>query len=315
MINFHVILNQILVLFLLMLVGYAAMKFHIFTKQDSQGFSSFLIKVAMPAMILDSMQKPFDPQLLKDSLQILFFSGIFYSLGFIIAKLFVRIFKPKEKDAGVFQFMLLFSNVGFMGYPVLQAIFGEEALFYAAIYNLPFNLLVFTLGIYLIDGNQHTKDSKERRFDWKLFLSPGIMAVIIGLITFLFSISFPKPIQQAIHLVGGLTTPLSMVIVGGLLAETDIKKVFCNGKIYVLCFIRLILFPFLTWGILQFFTQDLFMLGIPVIISGMPVAANTAIMATEYNGNEELGSQGIFLSTLLSIITIPLMVYLLTLFY
>ncbi|NMA82960.1 MAG: AEC family transporter [Epulopiscium sp.] len=309
------ILNQIFILFLLMIVGYIARKANVFSSSDSKGLSSLLIKVTMPAMIIHSMQKPFDPQLFRESLQVLFFSCIVYTVSFFIAKLFVILFRPQEKDQGVFQFMIVFSNVVFMGYPVLQAIFGEESLFYGAIYNLPFNLLVFTLGIYFIQGKRKNTEQQLQQEKWKLLLHPAIIAVGIGFTIFLFSISLPGPIQDTLGLLGGLTTPLSMIIVGGLLAETDIKQIFGNWRLYILCTIRLIIFPMITWGILQFFTKDLLMLGIPVIISAMPVAANAAIIATEYDGNEALASQGIFLSTLLSIGTIPLMAYLLSLFY
>lgn len=304
--EFLKIFNQILMLFLLMVAGYAARKIEVFDDKVTKGLSSILLKLTLPALIISSMQNPFSTELLKQSGQILLLSVITYGISIGIAVLVPKLMKSSDEEKSVYQFILLFSNVGFMGYPVVESVFGKEALFYTAIYNLPFNLLVFTLGIYLFTS----KGGKDHKVNWKIFVNPGVVAVFIGFFLFIFSIRLPYAIEGAVELLGSTTTPLSMIIVGGLLAKIEVKKVLGNWRVYVTSLVRLIVLPILIWLIFKGFITDPLLLGVPVIIAAMPAAANTAILAEEYGGNAELASQGVFISTLLSVISIPLIAFL-----
>lgn len=303
--DFYHVLAQILVLFLLLLVGYVARKLYVIDDQATSGISSLLLKVALPALIIDSLQQSFSPALLKASGKILVIALSVYAFSGLLAVIVGRLLQAPPQDAGVYRFAILFSNVGFMGYPVVQAVLGSEAVFYAAIYNLPFNLLVFTLGILILSWGKTGGPAMTPR----MFLNPATVSVAIGFVFFLFSVQLPGPIATVVSQLGSLTTPLSMILIGALLANADFKDTLGNWRIYVVCLIRLLGIPFLLWSVLRLFTADPFLLGVPTVIAAMPVAANAAILAQEYEGNSVLASQMVFVSTLLSIITIPLVAY------
>lgn len=304
--DFQGVFNQILVLFLTLVVGYLARRLRVFGEEMTKGLSSLLLKVALPALIIDSLQQSFTPELLKASGQILVIAFFVYLGSGVLAVGVGKLLKAPAKDIGVYRFALLFSNVGFMGYPVVNAIFGSEAVFYAAIYNLPFNLIVFTLGILIISlgGEKQTQKVTPA-----MFLNPATVSVAIGFLFFLFSIKLPGPIAETVGQLGSLTTPLSMILIGALLANTRLSEMLGNWRIYVVSALRLLLIPLAIWVVLRSISTDPLLVGVPTIIAAMPVAANTAILAQEYKANSFLASQLVFVSTLLSVITIPLLAY------
>jgi len=229
-----------------------------------------------------------------------------YAALAVAALVVPRMLRIPRQELGVFRFALLFSNVGFMGYPVVLAVFGQEGLFYAVVYNLPFNLLVFTLGVALLKVSDNTA---AYRVTWQLFVSPAVVAVVIGFVLFAFSIALPIPLLLAVRQIGGVTTPLSMIVVGSLLAAINGSRWLANGRIYFISLLRLVLVPLAVWFSLRLFTSHSLLLGVPTLIAAMPAAANTAILADECNANPAFAAQVVFVSTLLSALTIPLLVY------
>lgn len=300
--DFLTVLNQLLILFILLLIGYVGRKLNVFDGKVTKGLASILIKISLPALIISSMQSPFSSELLAQSGQILAFSFLVYGGSFLLALWIPKLLRANPDEVGVFRFIIMFSNVGFMGYPVLEVIFGPEALFYGAIYNLPFNFLIFTVGIILLRAGRREQDS----MNWKIFINPGAIAVCIGFILFTFSLHLPEAVAGAVDMMGSTTTPLSMIIVGALLFNIRVRQIFGNWRIYVVCAVRLFIIPLIVFLILRLFYNDTLMIGVPVIIAAMPAAANTAILAEEYKANGELASQGVFISTLVSIISIPI---------
>jgi predicted permease len=306
-VRFYAVFEQILALFLLLLAGYLARKSGLLDSQLTKGLSGLLLKLALPALIIDSMQKPFSASLLRESGIIFFISLAVYACSVVFALLFPRVLAATPEERGVFSFALIFSNVGFMGYPVVFAVFGETGVFYAAIYNLPFNFLLFTLGIMIISK----KVEGAPPINWKLLVNPAVAAVFIGFFLFLFSVALPRPISLAVHQLGLLTPPLSMLLVGSLLCTIPVKRVFTDWRVYIVSLLRLLLLPFLVWLALQGFRLPELLVGIPTVITAMPAAANSAILAEQYEGNAALASQIVFLSTLLSVLCIPLVMQLL----
>lgn len=303
--NFHNVFEQILVLFLILIVGYISRRVNIIDDRMTKGLSNMLLKLALPALIIDSLQQSFSRELLKQSGQILIISLFVYAASCLVAFFFTKLVKAPSNQIGVLRFAILFSNVGFMGYPVVQAVFGREALFYAAVYNLPFNLLVFTLGILVINLGS----DNGRRIHWRMFVNPALISVLIGFILFVCSIRLPGAVATTVKDVGALTTPLSMIMIGALLFNSDPRQVFGNWRVYAVSLVRLLLIPLGVWAVLRMFVSQPIMVGVPTIIAAMPVAANTAILAEEYDANPQLASQVVFISTLLSIVTIPLLAY------
>ena len=297
--------TQVLILFILIVVGYFIRYKNLIDKDFTSKLSNLVLSIFLPAMIINSMQIDFEPNIINKIIIIILLSFITYLISFLIAYSLKFIFKS-DKDIGIYQYSVMFSNVGFMGYPVVQSIFGNNALFYASIFNLPFNLLIMTLGIYLL-----CRENKNYDFSIKSFFNPVIISILIGFILFIFRIKLPVFINDTLELLGDLTTPLSMLIIGSMLCESPATECFFNKKLYLIVFIRLIFIPIFIYFILKGIINDKLLLSIPIILTSMPIATNAAIMANKYKANESLASQLVFLSALLSIVTIPFISFLL----
>lgn len=298
--NLSNIFIQVLVLFILILVGYIARRKNLLDEDSTSKFSSLIMKIFLPCTIISSMQIDYSSEMINKIINLLIISVVMYSISFLISYLLKFIFKYDD-NLGIYQYVIMFSNVGFMGYPVVEAVLGSEAIFYTAIFNLPFNLLTITLGTYLL-----SKGKNEYSFSLKSFINPVIISIFIGLLLFVFSIKLPLFLNKPIEMLGNITTPLSMLVIGSMLFASSAYDCFYNKKLHLVTLIRLILLPLLIYFILNGKIQDSMLLAIPIVISSMPAAANTAIMANEYKSNTVLASQAVFFTTLFSIITIPL---------
>jgi predicted permease len=188
-----------------------------------------------------------------------------------------------------------------MGYPVVNAIWGAQAVFLAAIYNLLFSLLIFTIGVLLLTGAK----AGWKNVSPRVLLSPGIVSVAVGLSLFFLSVDLPEVIGGPIAMLGGLTTPLSMIVIGALLARLDPRTIFGNPRVYLYAGVRLLLLPLAALVLLRPFVTDPLVLGVCVVLAAMPGATNAALFAEEYGVNPELASQSVFITTLFCIVTIP----------
>ncbi len=236
-------------------------------------------------------------------------SLLVYFITFLFAWSVPKFLTKKSSKEGILSFMIMFSNCGFMGYPVIGAFLGDEAIFYVAIYNIVFNILLYTLGIKFVGKG---KDD-GKKFDFKILINPGTVASLIGIVMFITGIKVPEFIMGSIDSIGSTCTPLSMVVIGSMLSFLPLKKMFSDITIYIVSFIRLFILPFIVFTLLKYILQidDTWLIAIPVMIAGMPVASNAAMMAEAYDGEGEIASQGILITTLFSCITIPILIYLL----
>ncbi|OPJ56063.1 AEC family transporter [Alkalithermobacter paradoxus] len=307
--NFITIFSQILVLFSLILIGYIANKKGIITKDSNKDFSGLILNVTLPALIIKSMQYSFSREMFGKSMKILGISLLVYALAISFSFLITKMSKIEGKEKDVFQFLLIFPNVGFMGYPVINSIYGEIGVFYTSIFNMIFDLLIWTLGVMIMSRSSESKNNLKLK---KIISTPGLIAVFIGYSLFLLSISLPKPIYDTLNLLGNATTPLAMIVVGSILAGSKMDMAFKNVKLTIISFIRLIFIPICVYFLLRNVLRlEGLLLGIPVIVFSMPSAANAAIFATRYDNDHILASQGVFLTTLFSVITIPLLIIML----
>jgi len=291
----------------MLFLGYTARKTGVIDQHTTKGLSALLIKVTLPALIFTSMQKEFSTGLLRESIIITALSFGVYGIYFIIALFAGKVLRCDSKDTGVYQFAILFSNVGFMGFPVLSSVFGNESIFYAAMFNIPFHFFVFTLGVYLMTRGH----SEDARFDWRLLFSPGIVMTITGFVFFIFRFKLPSVIYDPMKFTGDITIPLSMITVGSMLTEVHHKELVAGWRVYFISFMRLAVLPLIVFFFVRLFTDNAMMITVPVVIAAMPVAVNAPLIAHEYKGNALLASRLMFLSTLLSLITLPVVLMIL----
>lgn len=296
-----VIFVSVIKLFMILTIGVASRKSGVIDQHTTKGLSALLIKVTLPALIFTSMQKEFSPALLKESFIITALSFGVYGMYFVIALFVGAVLGGDEKNTGVYRFAILFSNVGFMGFPVISSVFGEDYIFYAAMFNIPFHFFVFTLGVYLMTrGHQG-----QTKFDWKLFLSPGIIATVAGFVFFVCRLKLPAIIYDPVKFVGDITVPLSMITVGSMLTEVGHRELMAGWRIYFISFMRLVVLPAAVFFFVKLFTSNPMIITVPVVIAAMPVAVNAPLIASEYHGNALLASRLMFVSTLLSLLTLP----------
>lgn len=301
--------NQLGILFTLMLFGYVLGKIKVLNEQIVGSFTSFIIKVTIPAMIINGMLIPLSREKLTQGAMAFAISLGFYLLTYIVATYIPKMLTKDRKVESAYSFAIMFSNVGFMGYPVLAAIFGNDAIFIASIYNISFNVLLYTVGVKLAKGSNEPKEA----FSLKLLINPGTVASLVGLVLFITSPQLPEFLVGSIDAVGGLSTPLSMIAIGAMLSDLPIANIFGKVGIYILTSIRLLVLPIMVLVVLKFIfkIQDPMLVGIPVVIAGMPVASNAAMMLRQYDGDYQFASELILISTLFSGITIPILVQML----
>lgn len=298
--SFKNIFTQVAVLFIIILVGYFVRKKGLLDEASTSKLSSLVMNIFLPAMIITAMQIQFDKEMIPKILSLLFVSMVMFGVSTIVAFL-LKLFIKSDSKLGIFQYALVFSNSGFMGYPVVEAVLGKGAIFYAAIFNLPFNFLCFTLGVYFL-----SKGNSNAKFSIKSMINPSMIAVFIGLALFITGTELPVFINQPLELLGDVTTPLSMIVIGSMLAGSSAMECFKRFDMYMLAILRLVAIPVLVFLVLRPFSFDSVVMAIPVVIAAMPSAANTAIMANEYGADVALASQAVFFTTLFSVVSIPL---------
>ena len=297
------ILNQVITLFLIMALGFFLKKRGTITDTVNKKLSEILVDVTNPLLIISSFQFAFSSEkLMNAGVVALFALGLHFIL--ILSGVFIYRKYPL-KTRQVLQFITIYANCGYMGFPLLQSIFGKEGIFYASIYVLVFNLYMWTNGVAIFTGKGNMKDL------WKHLINPNILAVLVGMVFFLFSFKLPLPLFKAVDMVGSMTAPISMLIIGALLAGMDFRKALTGSAIYFGSIMRLVASPLIAIAAVRLLGLSGLAIGVCVVLSGMPAAANTAIMAEMYDGDSVFASRRVAISTLLSIITIPVVITLL----
>lgn len=302
---FDRVLDQSIILFLLIIIGYTTRKRNIVTDELIKGFSEFVLKITMPMFIIISMDKEFSKDKIVFSGLILFISIFTYLFKIFLSKIFINNTDVLDIQKGVYRALIIFSNAGFMGFPIAYAIYGDDGIFYAAMLNIAYNVLIWTYGVKLLNTEEANLEGGFK----KLISNPGIFSVIIGLVIFLTPLTLPKLIFEPMNMIASMTTPLAMIVVGGILGGTKMGSAFKNKKLIMASFIRLLFIPLFLLAILLPFNLPKIVLGITVIIDAMPCAANVAIFARKYEADYSLASQGVFLSTLMNVITTPFVLY------
>ena len=297
-------INQILVLFIIMFIGVIAKKTNIINENMEKSISSILTKIGMPALVISSSSIAYSKDILPNMLNIFLITIVSYIAIIALGRLNTKLFKFEKNTANVYLSLILFANVGFMGYPVARALYGEIGVFYASIVNLVFTTIVWTYGILLYNS--------KGKLNFKSLANIGTISSLLGILLFLLQIRISGPILSALDLTGRMTIPLSMLLIGALIANVNIKELFSDWKIYWTSFIKLIIIPLITVFVLKFLNYNEIVVSICTIMAAMPAAAINAIFAQEFDVNPNFASIGVFITTLLCIVTLPLMLYILT---
>lgn len=307
--DFLHIVTQMLMIFGIVLVGLASAKRNLWAGELDRKLSVFILNVSMPALILASVMGRdlvFEP---SELLTLGLVAVVNYVILIGLACLIPQIWHVNRSRQGLARFMLAFGNVSFIGYPVCDAVFGPKAVFCASVLNIPFNLLIFTIGVSFINGGK-----ARSAFSPKLVFSPCVVASLIAVSIALMGISVPEPVGQWFHLLGDLTTPCALLIIGSSLSHIPVRDMLGNRFAYAISLLRLIVLPLVVGVVLRLLGVDHFVANVAVVLSAMPIATNGIMLCLQYGKDERVMTQGLFLSTLFSVVTIPLIAYLTQLF-
>lgn len=297
-------LLQMGVLFILIAVGFLSNKTKILSGEANRWITKLVINIAMPCTILNSVVNGTVEATGLTAMVFFLLCAVTMLIGFLISFFIPNLMKIPRDDVGLYRFMMSFANVGFMGYPVCEAIFGPGSSFYVALFNILFSVLSFSVGISMIAGSRS-------KFNIWLIINPSFVGAIITLIIFLTGFRLPTVLCEAIGTLGKVTTPAAMLIIGSTLAMIPIRQVIADWHIYPVTVMKLFVIPVVTYFILRLFVRDPLMLGILTVLSAMPTATTATMLSMEYGGNETDASKVVFMTTLVSIGSIPLIAYLL----
>lgn len=311
-------------LFLIIIIGYIAAKVKILGPNVKAALSKIIINISMPCTILASVMTADNLPSTGDIIRILLVAFSTYIVLFLLAKGTSFILRVKGKQKGAMEFGIMFANVGFIGFPVTAAVFGEGSAFYTSIFNMPFNLLCYSLGIAMLSGYNikekvknasASEESTVRIFARKikkLLLTPAMIAAFLCVIMGVTGFQGPEFLADTFDTVGGITTPGALLVIGAALAEMPFKEMFSNVKAYLFALIQVIVTPLIMYFIyLPICQSDSLLLGETVIIAAMPVATAGTMLCVEYEGDEKLMAQITFITTLVTVFTIPLIAMLL----
>ncbi|MEA4832269.1 MAG: AEC family transporter [Oscillospiraceae bacterium] len=301
------VVSQVAILFLTMLCGIYARKRGFVDEKGTKTLSKILVNITSPLLIIDSFQLDFDAEKLSDGLIILAASVIIHIAVTFLGMIFFKWEKTREKNK-ILRFTLIFGNCAFLGYPVLNAVFGDGiGVFYGAFYTLMFNVYIWTYGISML---QKGKENAVRPKPWNVIINAGTVASVIGVILFAAKIKLPAVLGGAVGLVGDMTFPLAMLIIGSLVSTLDFKEVLGNYRVYIFCLFKLIVLPLITLGVLKLIDAPLVITYMLVTMTAVPSATNSAIFAELYDCDARLAAQCVGISTVFSMITLPAMIWL-----
>ena len=314
--------EPVLALLMLVVAGYIVHKIGLVNQQGLIAMTNLVLYVAIPSIAITNLQREPTAELVRGLIATFGLSALFMlitgGIGYLLS------FRERERQRMLITHLCMFSNCGFMGFPIIAALFGESYMIYAVIINAAFNLLAWTVGVLLLQKDRDKEagagvfskreDSlrleKSRPPIWKILLSPTLIGIAAGIAMFAFRIRLPAFLYHTFDRLGELTTPLSMMVVGARIVGQSPKNAL-NPKVWALSALRLLVFPMLTYWACFLFGAPRTVCLITAVLAGMPHAALTAMQAEQYKLDIVFASNCVALSSLLSMATIPLLCVLL----
>ena len=290
-----------------MALGFLLYKIHILNDTVNKGLSGLIVHVTAPCMVFISIVS-MDGSEIKNALTLLWIGVVIYAALVVIAFLVVKILRVPVESSGVYQAAIVFGNVGFLGLPLAESLFGPVGLFYMAVLNIHLNLMVYSYGFYIISRNSKS----GYRFSAKSLINTGIISVVLAMIIFFLQIPLPDYLTEPISFIGGITSPLAMVVIGSTAAAHSLRKVFAHKKLYLLAAIKMLLIPAVTYIILKLTLGGGMMTQIITMYVGMPTAAIVSMIAINFDSDVETASSATAMMNIFCILTIPILYLMMT---
>jgi malate permease and related proteins len=305
----RIIISQIFMLAVIVVTGIIAGKASVLTIESKDMLSKVIFNISLPLMLFTNFLKlDVTPRLLSNSMIVLFVA-LFTVLFMLLAGwITTRIFKISGGEGAVFRVHSMFGNTIFLGFPLITALYGVEGLLYASMFQLVSSILMWTVGVLVIT---HGDGTSWKKSIYKVF-NPNTVATIAGLIFFLFSLKLPELIVKPLSELGSANTWLSMLYIGAMLAFADVRGLLGKKSIYILSLNRLLIIPAILIALFAIFysvsgqTADKLVTSVIILEASMPCMASVVIMAKELGADDHLAVGNVFVSTIFSILSLPL---------
>jgi predicted permease len=299
------VIERVLVIFVLMFFGIISRKFGFIKEEARQSLGDVMLNIALPSLIFGAMVSDIHLDHLSSSLLLPFISFLLILIGIFITLLLSRGLSIPADHIGTFTILCSMPNTGFIGFPVIFSLLGKEGLTYAVLFDFGSTVAFFSVAIMVVKGGH-----REQGW-WRALLNPPLFAVIIGLAFNRSGLKLPTLVMEPLQIMGNTTIPLAMLLMGYMIAEIKLTLKSFNLKLIVIVLFKLLIYPLLAWIILLPFKMDPVIRTVILIEAAMPSMASTVVLVQKYGGDEKLAASGIFLTTLFSVMTIPLVIYLL----
>jgi len=296
--SFFDTLGQMVVIIFAVAVGFTARKKQVITEETTRSLTNFVLTFLMPCKILASVTNGTELPSMESLLEVLKMALVFYGTGVVFLLFVPRLLGGTDKQKGVWRYVMMFPNTAFVGYPIIETMYGTGAVFYAVLLNLPFNLLTYSMAPLLLAG--------QRRFSLKQSISPCVVTSFISLVIALVGFRAPALFGTTVSFVGEAAMPLSLIVLGSVLANTPIRGALTSPRIWILSVIRLLVLPVVMLLLMRPLHIDSIVMGVGTLEGGMPCGISGTMISLQYGGDVECITQVILLSTLLSMVTIPI---------
>lgn len=298
MVDMGTLSTLLITIFLLVMAGYIMTKIGVLPKSARGPLSDLVIDFILPCNIITSFMLEFNQEILKSCLSILIVAICLEIFTILVGG---RLYSRKnEGEHTVLKYSTIVSNAGFLGSPIAQGLYGEIGLLYSSVYLVPVRIFMWSAGMACFAG------TKGKGVIKKVLTHPCIIAVAIGMVLMIGQIQLPASIEKTLRSAGSCNTALCMLVIGNILAEIPIRDVF-SRKTFWFCAVRLLIIPMIVYASCRLAGVDQIVTGVATVLAGMPAPATSAILAAKYNGDEHFAVKIVFLSTVLSMVTIPLL--------
>lgn len=298
--TFFTVFFQMLALLLMIGVGYFATRKGMLDEHTNNQMSDMIVRIFNPLLVLASAAGSVG-QVSMDAIKLAGGIAVGMFAAFILAGMILAPFFDKDRgQRKIFQLMFVFSNVGFIGIPVISSIFGTEYVVYVTEFMLVYNLVFYTYGIALMDGRLTAASVRS-------MVNPGTVSGLLALAIIIFGIQLPDFLMTAVTYLGNVTSPMALVAVGFALAQSDLKKIFGQPRLYVFSVVKLLVFPLLLLPLLRLAVGGSDLLGVCIVMFGMPVGNMPLILGNQRGLDVTACSAAIILSTVLCVLTVPVL--------
>ena len=294
-----VLLQQMGILFVYMMIGYVACKKEYFDQEFGKKLSWLVVNVANPMLAISAVVNNEEQIAKKDFYVTVLLAICFYAFFLILAQILPRLIGVQKSDIGVYKMMTTFNNIGFMGFPVIAAAYGNGALIYAVPFSIMFNILCYTWGIQTLCGG-------GEKGNWKRIVNIGTISGIISIVLFFMQIPVPKMICSLSAGLSNLTGPLSMLVIGISIAAMELKDLFTDVKLLKFAFIKLLVVPVAAMLLVCQVIDNQLICEVFLVMMATPAASMCAMLSQQYGGDYELAAKGVALTTILSVVTMPI---------